>query len=1363
MDPSDHQLPLTRPGTFRELVAVSRTPQSVAASTEDTGHHADQIIFGEVCHYCIKGTPILGRLTLTTESLTFEPDARDATVKERGCSYYQVHIDLTSIAECGLIGVSSDDLSSYDGGNMHCNGLLQILLKTRSRDSSMESSAETIASSKFEDNAAGGHQEKERKSLSYVLQGISKLSYVANMAGFSMAPKLPPEKPVQQAFPTKVFVVFAFFKKEIAHKCTMALMDALDAARFREMRHPTRHRISSVPFASNALLEMLTETNRHDGNAPPQLQRGRSHESGSRKQASQKPVSPRRQSEDITRCETELRQRVEKQSRILSADMVSQLVDSLPPALSIRDWELTFNTSHDGVSFHTLYKKLEGHGDCLLVIKDDNGGVFGAFTGHIGLSYKYYGTAHTFVFKFVNGRLKVYHSKGNNKCFVYSNEQAIVIGGGDNSALSIHEAFQSGTTASCETFNNEPLSQSFVFNIDEMEMLKSKIYIDDVASTSADSELPSVDATMSFERTDCCDVPPELVDLKIHIAARFKLFYRRTGSIARLACKSDLVHKAVMKKILELNLRPHETRALEVCFMIVDVVRQRLEKTNCPRSPQDTVDGGTNQLTDICMETCAVIATEELKYSDIREPIQDILTMCSIWGIECAVGSNLSKLCYYILCKLGNYRLNLYLQRYIKTFFDSKHCLDTEIYYRLLLLRIGLKNGLFQNKERLLCQYCLTIARGQCSIYVADAVTSLLAEVWQYAQASFDTLPCGTRYRLVAKLLVKGVDHRNVVPLLLTTAISGTYEQRKIALGALLAQSTEDISSSWGDNLVSSAKGSDNGITIGTTTYTLEHIENDLGILVVGAAMIQDINSAEKYLKQLYMEMLKLVRNPKTSTSSRSTDTNMGNHSVTNADIGATSGNLDTSTCLGTSVDSHSTITTKTGPAHSATSDWIHNGFIQGDVDTIRDKYFVLRDLLQAVDATLQRIGHLQNNENNNNSVSGHTTSTITGDLGTNGGIHAGITVYNHVLMISIYLGAMCPELGPYVIGIVNSTMPIGRMDLRVVIQWIDILKKCDSAVLDSLGQMVYKLVNQLLQHGINQAKVEDNLLDPEAMLIDKVVHLVKTMLTSLGTEVVRYSFGNDIAKTLMYTAAWLARCRNSHQINRIGTLMASCMHKMLLYFLQPAGYVTDCSGTEHMDLRDVVQYRGDVPVYIAVAFEILAKTGVLPKEELVSTLMELTWNADVAKSVFYGLEALVYNTRNKRLWTLVCTSVLRSPVHTDWDIDTLDALHQLLYSLRVVYKRKYSTRWKTYCIQGYTPGSGWKARSNRRLGYRPVRVYNQNGDPVTQRIHDLMKYILQSARMMPVATREPITLLSQSLEVVEGIKDTGFHDCPGE
>ncbi|GBE60739.1 TLD domain-containing 2, putative [Babesia ovata] len=463
-----------RPGTFRQLVEVSRSATKQADAAEASNQpkpYADSIIFSEVCHYCITGTPILGTLTLTTEAITFEPDARDANVYERGRGYYQVHVDLVSIEECGLIGVSAEDLSSYDRGSMHCNGLLQILLKNGRRDSPAQTATEDPFDPFFCEHRIVSKAQtpppRESRSVSLVSQGISKLSYVANMAGFSMAPKTPPEKPPQVAVQAKVFVVFAFFKKEVAHRCTLALMDALDEAKKRAAAMPSRSRISRVPFTSNELLHMLTESIRPEEQA--QQRRRRSSESRSRKSTT-KNTQPSPNVDGIVESENKLREKVAQKSRILTADMVSQLVDNLPPALAIRDWDITFKTSHDGVSFGTFYKNLDGHEHCLIVIKDDNGNVFGTFTGHIELSYRFYGTAETFVFKFDKGRIRVYRAKGNNKCFVYSNESTIVIGGGANSALSIHDAFQSGTTAACETFGNDPLAPSFVFNIEEMEV-----------------------------------------------------------------------------------------------------------------------------------------------------------------------------------------------------------------------------------------------------------------------------------------------------------------------------------------------------------------------------------------------------------------------------------------------------------------------------------------------------------------------------------------------------------------------------------------------------------------------------------------------------------------------------------------------------------------------------------------------------------------------------------------------------------------------------------------------------------------------------------------------------------------------------
>lgn len=467
---SDELTALMKPGAMRQLIEVANGPSSATGSNR--GGHKDQIIFREVCHYCISKTPILGTLTLTRESLTFEPDSRDVTVDERGCGYYQVHMDLVNIAECAMIGVSTDDVSFYDRESMHCNGMLQILLKSTHADAHRQQDPTEIGVKDTKQRSQSADAEpvpQESMTTGFVSQGLSKLNYVVNMAGLYL-PTMSQREPVvhrtDESTPKRTFVLFAFFTKEVAHRCTIALMDAMDGAKEREAVSPNHNGISSVPFSSNSLLDMLTEYHGSEQSGQTTRSRARSLDycNLSKQQTSQMNV------QQVVESDHLLRERVEAKSGILNAEMVGQLIDNLPPALAIRDWELSFETSHDGISFCTLYKNLEGHEHCLLLLKDDRGGVFGAFTGHIAMSYKFYGTAETFVFKFVDGRLRVYRAKGNNRCFVYTNERTIVFGGGTNSAITIDDALRSGTSGTSETFCNEPLSDSFVFNIDRLEV-----------------------------------------------------------------------------------------------------------------------------------------------------------------------------------------------------------------------------------------------------------------------------------------------------------------------------------------------------------------------------------------------------------------------------------------------------------------------------------------------------------------------------------------------------------------------------------------------------------------------------------------------------------------------------------------------------------------------------------------------------------------------------------------------------------------------------------------------------------------------------------------------------------------------------
>eukprot|EP00826_Nyctotherus_ovalis_P001512 TRINITY_DN10242_c0_g1_i5.p1 TRINITY_DN10242_c0_g1~~TRINITY_DN10242_c0_g1_i5.p1 ORF type:complete len:179 (-),score=22.61 TRINITY_DN10242_c0_g1_i5:217-753(-) len=88
-------------------------------------------------------------------------------------------------------------------------------------------------------------------------------------------------------------------------------------------------------------------------------------------------------------------------SEILSKDMLNQLGSKIAPLLLMREWEVVFRISSDGVSFRTFFTKVAKHNPTLLVVQDSRKTVFGAFaTEKWKLSERFYGTGEAFLFSF---------------------------------------------------------------------------------------------------------------------------------------------------------------------------------------------------------------------------------------------------------------------------------------------------------------------------------------------------------------------------------------------------------------------------------------------------------------------------------------------------------------------------------------------------------------------------------------------------------------------------------------------------------------------------------------------------------------------------------------------------------------------------------------------------------------------------------------------------------------------------------------------------------------------------------------------------------------------------------------------------
>eukprot|EP01102_Stenamoeba_stenopodia_P004299 TRINITY_DN14621_c0_g1_i1.p1 TRINITY_DN14621_c0_g1~~TRINITY_DN14621_c0_g1_i1.p1 ORF type:complete len:570 (-),score=105.02 TRINITY_DN14621_c0_g1_i1:133-1842(-) len=158
-------------------------------------------------------------------------------------------------------------------------------------------------------------------------------------------------------------------------------------------------------------------------------------------------------------------------SKLLTEQSMRKLQQWLPPRYKIMDWKRLFYTGIDGVSLQSFFAKAAGHTHTIVMVRDDGGAVFGAFTT---MTWKHqagaYGTGESFLFSF-KPTLHVYKwSSLNSLIQTASNEEGISVGGGKHFGLWISASFDRGSSGTCETFLNRCLATHDHFNVASIEL-----------------------------------------------------------------------------------------------------------------------------------------------------------------------------------------------------------------------------------------------------------------------------------------------------------------------------------------------------------------------------------------------------------------------------------------------------------------------------------------------------------------------------------------------------------------------------------------------------------------------------------------------------------------------------------------------------------------------------------------------------------------------------------------------------------------------------------------------------------------------------------------------------------------------------
>jgi hypothetical protein len=160
-------------------------------------------------------------------------------------------------------------------------------------------------------------------------------------------------------------------------------------------------------------------------------------------------------------------------SSILNTYQIKNLHNNLPYYDQFKHWTRLYCLSRDGTSIKTFYNKAQP-GSSLLIVKDDLGNVFGAYSPE---EYKcnpnkFYGTGETFLFSFYKtDSVRCFLTTGENDNYIYSDNNRISFGCSDDCfSLSIEDDFWKGYTATTKTFQNPLLTQNESFTVVNVEL-----------------------------------------------------------------------------------------------------------------------------------------------------------------------------------------------------------------------------------------------------------------------------------------------------------------------------------------------------------------------------------------------------------------------------------------------------------------------------------------------------------------------------------------------------------------------------------------------------------------------------------------------------------------------------------------------------------------------------------------------------------------------------------------------------------------------------------------------------------------------------------------------------------------------------
>mgnify|MGYP002626501162 CR=1 FL=1 len=161
------------------------------------------------------------------------------------------------------------------------------------------------------------------------------------------------------------------------------------------------------------------------------------------------------------------------ESDILSNIKLKELYEFLPDSHQFSNLYRIYSMSVDGCALKTFYDKCQDINNSILIIKDDEDNIFGAYASErFEPSKDFSGTGECFLFTFYKGnKIHVFNSTGINRNFMYCDDEQICFGCSDDYfSLSLRNDFLEGFTQTTQTYQNLLLSSKDKFIIVKLEL-----------------------------------------------------------------------------------------------------------------------------------------------------------------------------------------------------------------------------------------------------------------------------------------------------------------------------------------------------------------------------------------------------------------------------------------------------------------------------------------------------------------------------------------------------------------------------------------------------------------------------------------------------------------------------------------------------------------------------------------------------------------------------------------------------------------------------------------------------------------------------------------------------------------------------